>query len=76
MPTVVIFSDNKFVEVDAPDDLKGEEMLYGTLYLSLLQKGLAVAKAAVVAEAAVYKRLYPGLSYGRVLEDDLLVIRE
>ena len=71
MKSVVVFSDNRFVEVRVPEGLEGEELVYATFFCSFLQKGWDEAKARRVAEAAVYKRLYPGLGYGKMLEGEL-----
>ena len=72
MPTVVVLCKNEFLEIAVPDGIEGEEYLYGTLLLHLVhQKGIIMERAKQIAEAAVYKRLYPGLVYGQQLEEDL-----
>ena len=72
MPVVVVLCRNQFLEVLVPEGLEGEEYFYGTLLLHLQQeKGIAAERAKQIAEAAVYKRLYPGLVYGKLLEEDL-----
>lgn len=69
---VVVLSKNKFIEVDVPKGMEGEEYYYATLLLHLIGKGWEGKRAKQVAEAAVYKRLYPGLGYGKSIEEDLL----
>ncbi len=72
---VVVFSKQGFVEVEVPKGMEGEEYFYATLLLHLLMtKGWEVIRAKQIAEAAVYKRLYPGLGYGKSIEEDLLEV--
>lgn len=72
MKQVVIFSKNAFHEVEAPDGMEGEEMVYGTLLLHLIHdKAYTKKKAEAIAEAVVYKRLYPGLEYGKEFEREI-----
>lgn len=72
MHSVVVFCKRGFVEVAVPDGMKGEEYVYGTFLLHLIEeKGVEEKRACVIAEAAVYKRLYPGLVYARELEEDI-----
>ncbi len=73
MKTVIVFSNNTFQDVDVPDGMDGEEMWYGTLLLHLLHdKGYPRKKAEMIAEAVVYKRLYPGIVYGKQFEQELV----
>ena len=47
---------------------------YATFYASSTKKGFSQQRATILAEAAVHKRLYPGIMYDKLLEQDLVLI--
>ncbi len=68
---VIIFSDSEFISVKVPSGLDGQEYFYAIQYTNLKKMGYSEMKASIIAEAAAMKRLYPGLVYGKVLEDEI-----
>jgi hypothetical protein len=71
----LVFSNGKWVSVPLPIDSWTEEYIwyYSTIYAACLAKhtNISPQKASSIAEAAVYKRMYPDLSYNTVLEGEL-----
>lgn len=67
---VLVRSSEGWQEVTVPESSWSFPLqnLYGMLFLRLKEKGLTEQKAAVAAEAIVYKKLYPGLHYDKDLE--------
>jgi hypothetical protein len=47
---------------------------YATMLAAAEAKGFTPQRASVVAEAAVHKRLYPGLMYDKTLEEEIASI--
>jgi hypothetical protein len=69
----LVFSNGKWVSVPLPIDSWTNEYTwyYSTIYAACLEKNKDKEKASSLAEAAVYKRMYPDLSYNTVLEGEL-----
>ncbi len=66
------FSRNEWITVRVPTSLRGQELFYAFLWAKLVyEKGMSEQKASILAEATVFKRLYPGLVYGEKLESEL-----
>jgi len=79
--SLLVFSQNAWKQVALP---RGHDpswnsadlWYYATMYAAAEARGL---RASIVAEAAVHKRLYPGLKYEKALEQEIesaLVSRE
>ncbi len=67
---VLVRSSEGWTEISVPEpswpfDIQN---YYGLLTVRGIEKGLTEEKARTVAEAAVYKKLHPGLRYGKDLE--------
>jgi hypothetical protein len=67
---VLVRSAKGWTEISVPEGSWSFDLqnLYGMLVARGLEKGLLEEKARSVAEVAVYKKLYPGLRYGKDLE--------
>ena len=75
----LIFSQNIWKQINIP---KGHDpswnsadmWYYATLREAAEAKGFHAKRAEIIAEAAVFKRMYPGLMYDKTLEEDILKI--
>jgi hypothetical protein len=72
MEEVFTFSRNQWISVKVPLSVQGQELYYAFLWAKLVhEKGVSEQKASIIAEATVFKRLYPGLVYGEKLESEI-----
>ena len=77
MNTRVVFSAGRWLQVKLPVGhdpawTQADTWTYAVAFAAGMQKGLTEKRAEQVAEAVVSKRLYPGLVFPRVLEEDIL----
>ena len=77
--TRLVFSQSVWKEVPMPKGYdpswnSADMWYYATIYAAAEAKGMDAKKAEIVAEAAVSKRLYPGLMYEKALEEDILSV--
>ena len=73
MSKALVFSNNSWITVNTPYDpawLPGDISFYATMFVAAKQF-FSESRAEILAEAAVNKRLYPGIMYDNVLEDDI-----
>ena len=73
--TRVIVSDGKAWTVSLPNNhdtswTYSDTWMYAAAYVSAILHGFSEERAAQVAEAIVYTRLYPGIGFNRDLEAD------
>jgi len=75
----LIFSQNIWKNIKMP---KGHDpswnsadmWYYATLREAAEAKGFSSQRAEIIAEAAVSKRLYPGVMYDKTLEEEILSV--
>jgi hypothetical protein len=75
----LIFSQNTWKHINIP---KGHDPSWNSAdmwyYASLREaaeaRGFHAKRAEIIAEAVVFKRMYPGLMYDKTLEEDILKI--
>ena len=72
----VVYSAGNWIEVPLPVGrdpcwTEGDCFRYSTMFALAQEKGHSRARAAVLAEALVAKRVYPGLVFGESIENDL-----
>jgi hypothetical protein len=77
--TKLVFSQNLWKEVPMPKGhdpswISADFWYYASLYAAAEAKGFTAQRASIVAEAAVSKRLYPGLMYDKTLEEEIASI--
>uniref|UniRef100_A0A6C0KJI9 Uncharacterized protein n=1 Tax=viral metagenome TaxID=1070528 RepID=A0A6C0KJI9_9ZZZZ len=77
--TRLVFSQNVWKEITMPKGYdpswnSADMWYYATIYAAAEAKGMDANKAEVVAEAAVSKRLYPGLMYEKALEEEIILV--
>ena len=65
----LVFSQNKWVSVEIPEEVNTDSWYYATLWVEALRRN--IPNPQKVAEAAVFKRMYPGIKFVKSLEDDL-----
>jgi len=65
----LVFSENKWVSVEIPEEVHTESWYYATLWVEALRRN--IPNPQKVAEAAVFKRMYPGIKFVKSLEDDI-----
>ena len=73
---MLVFLSGNWIDVAIPRGhdpswIDSDKFHYATMYTAAVSKGFAEKRAASIAEAAVSKRLYPGLQYDSALEEDL-----
>jgi hypothetical protein len=51
---------------------KSDTFYYARVYLTCVQKGIDEKQAHILAEAAVFKRLFPGVLYSKQIEEQLI----
>ena len=73
-----LFSGGEWITVELPQLdpcwLTSDTWYYSTMYAASLKKGFEPARAGVLAEVAVNKRIYPELVYSSAIERDLASI--
>lgn len=74
--TRLVFSQNLWKEVAMPKGhdpswISADFWYYASLYAAAEAKGFTSEESTKIAEAAVHKRLYPGLMYDKNLEEDI-----
>jgi hypothetical protein len=72
----LVFSQNAWKSVLIPKGYdpswnSADLWYYATMFAAAEAKGFAPERASVVAEAAVHKRLYPGLKYEKGFEQEI-----
>jgi len=77
---VVVFAKNTWFHVPLPVGhdpswLEADALYYGTVFLAAAER-FPTSRAVCIAEAAVSKRLYPGLVYDKSIEEDLRITRK
>ena len=75
----LIFSQNSWKEIQMPKGYdpswnSADKWYYATMLAAAFEKGFSHTRAEILAEAAVNKRLYPGLVYDKLLEQDIVSI--
>ena len=79
MKSCLIFSKGEWKQVNIPKGYdpswnSADLWYYGTMYAAAEAKGYSRTEAESIAEAAVSKRLYPGVMYYAKLEEQLASI--
>ena len=77
--TRLVFSQSIWKEITMPKGYdpswnSADMWYYATLREAAEARGFNPQRAEIIAEAAVSKRLYPGLMYDKTLEEDILKI--
>ena len=80
MTTRIVFSGTGWVSVTLPVGhdpawTSADKWTYAVAFIAAKKIFGSEFKATQIAEAIVSKRLYPGLEYGRELEEDLARMR-
>ena len=75
----LVFSQNMWKNIIIPKGCdpswnSADLWYYATMLAAAEAKGFTPQRASVVAEAAVHKRLYPGLMYDKTLEEEIASI--
>ena len=75
----LVISQNTWKQIDLPKGYdpcwnSADMWYYATIYAAAEAKGFSSQKATILAEAAVSKRLYPGLQYDKLLEEEITSI--
>ncbi len=72
---VLVFSNNEYVSIKVPVGLDGKEYYFASIFAHLVnERGMIREKALQISEAAAFKKLYPGIVYGKQLEDEILSV--
>lgn len=77
----LIFSQNEWIEVELPlghdpNWTEQDTYYYGVIWALACRKGFTTQKARELAEAAVSKRVYPGIIFNTRIEHDLISLEE
>jgi hypothetical protein len=72
----LVFSENEWLEVKVPAGYdpnwtQQDQYFYAVIWALAFRKGFSEQKASQVAEAAVFKKIYPGIQFFDSLEKDL-----
>ena len=76
----IILSNNSWLSIPPPVGhdpswLSADSFFYATMFVAA-KEFFPHDRAVILAEAAVNKRLYPGIVYDSSIEDDLLITRK
>ncbi len=75
--TKIVFSNNSWVSVDLPSHTdpnwtEGDMYYYAMIWALAVSKGFDKSKAHILAEMLTCKRVYPGISFDSLYENDIL----